>query len=253
MVYDTIYNVFFCIELGASFLVFVSLFFITAPYGRHFQKGWGFSIHERFAWIGMEFPAFFLPLLLFVISMRMSDIISVSFLLIWELHYIQRTFVYSALIPNEKRNFSLVIALSGFVFNIINGYVQGYFIFIKSSPYPVSWLVDIRFLAGILIFVCGYAMNLSSDRILRELKKKGDGKYSIPYGGMFTFVSSPNYLGEIIEWIGWSILTWSYAGVLFALFTFANLAPRAISHHKWYKKNFPGYPKERKAIIPFLW
>jgi 3-oxo-5-alpha-steroid 4-dehydrogenase 1 len=252
MIFDTIYNFFFYIELGASFLVFISLFLIVAPYGRHFRKGWGITIHERFAWIIMEFPAFFLPLILFLLSKRISDIVAVSFLLIWELHYVQRTFIYSALIPHEKRNFSLIVALMGFIFNIINGYVQGFFLFFKSDEYSLSWLTDVRFIAGFVIFICGFVINLSSDKALRDLKKNGDGAYKIPHGGMFTFISSPNYFGEIIEWIGWSVLTWSTAGIVFVLFTMANLIPRAISHHKWYKKSFPDYPKERKAILPFL-
>jgi hypothetical protein len=36
------------------------------------------------------------------------------------------------------------------------------------------------------------------------------------------------------------------------MFMIANLLPRAIAHHRWYANNFPDYPKERKAIIPFI-
>jgi 3-oxo-5-alpha-steroid 4-dehydrogenase 1 len=46
--------------------------------------------------------------------------------------------------------------------------------------------------------------------------------------------------------------TWSLAGLSFALWTFANLVPRALSNHRWYKEQFPDYPKNRKAILPFL-
>jgi hypothetical protein len=38
----------------------------------------------------------------------------------------------------------------------------------------------------------------------------------------------------------------------FWLFTIFNLAPRAISSHRWYLKHFPNYPKDRKAVIPYL-
>ena len=47
-------------------------------------------------------------------------------------------------------------------------------------------------------------------------------------------------------------LVWSPAGLLFAVWTAANLVPRARSHHTWYKENFPDYPANRKAIAPFL-
>jgi protein-S-isoprenylcysteine O-methyltransferase Ste14 len=89
--------------------------------------------------------------------------------------------------------------------------------------------------------------------ILRSLRKPEENSgYKIPRGGFYSVVSCPNYFGEIMEWIGWAILTWSLAGLTFAFWTTANLLPRAISHHKWYKEQFEDYPEKRKALIPFL-
>lgn len=65
-------------------------------------------------------------------------------------------------------------------------------------------------------------------------------------------MSSPNYLGEIIEWTGFALATWSLPGLAFALWTVANLVPRAVAHHRWYRGKFPGYPVERRALIPYL-
>jgi len=65
-------------------------------------------------------------------------------------------------------------------------------------------------------------------------------------------ISCPNYFGEIIEWFGWAIATWSLAGLAFAIFTFSNLVPRALAHHRWYLSKFPNYPKKRRAIIFWL-
>ena len=67
---------------------------------------------------------------------------------------------------------------------------------------------------------------------------------------MHKYISAPNYFGEIIEWIGWAVLTWSISGLVFALWTIANLFPRALAHHRWCRKKFADYPKNRKAIIP---
>jgi len=91
-----------------------------------------------------------------------------------------------------------------------------------------------------------------SDHILRQLRKPGESGYKIPTRGFYRYLSSPNYFGEILEWTGWAILTWSLPGLAFALFTIANLAPRAIAKQNWYIKSFPDYPKKRKAIIPFV-
>ena len=67
---------------------------------------------------------------------------------------------------------------------------------------------------------------------------------------MFRWISCPNYFGEILEWSGWALASWTLAGVAFAIFTFANLAPRARAHHQWYQQYFLDYPQNRKALIP---
>jgi hypothetical protein len=54
----------------------------------------------------------------------------------------------------------------------------------------------------------------------------------------------------MIEWIGFAIAAWSLPAFSFAFWTFANLAPRAALHHKWYQEKFPDYPKNRNPLIP---
>jgi hypothetical protein len=56
----------------------------------------------------------------------------------------------------------------------------------------------------------------------------------------------------MLEWSGFALLTWSPAALAFAVYTASNLAPRAIAHHKWYRETFPEYPRERRALLPFL-
>ena len=66
----------------------------------------------------------------------------------------------------------------------------------------------------------------------------------------FDIVCCPNLSGEIIEWVGFALLTWSLPGLAFALWTVANLVPRALWRRKWYRENFSGYPRERAALFP---
>jgi protein-S-isoprenylcysteine O-methyltransferase Ste14 len=87
---------------------------------------------------------------------------------------------------------------------------------------------------------------------LFSLRRRGEKGYKIPHGGLYRWISCPNYFGELLEWTGWAIATWSLAGFSFALWTFANLVPRALSNHKWYRQKFADYPKNRKAIIPYI-
>ncbi len=66
-------------------------------------------------------------------------------------------------------------------------------------------------------------------------------------------MASPNYFGEVLEWCGWALAVKGLAGWAFAIYTFANLAPRARSHLRWYREKFDDYPNQRKALIPFIW
>lgn len=100
--------------------------------------------------------------------------------------------------------------------------------------------------------MCGMAVNVQSDLALMKLKGEGGG-YQIPIGGMFEMVSCANYFGEIVEWFGWSVMSWSCAGFAFFLYTCANLVPRGRANHLWYREKFEEYPESRKAVIPFVY
>ena len=72
---------------------------------------------------------------------------------------------------------------------------------------------------------------------------------------MFRYVSSANYFGELLEWTGFAVASWSWAGAVFAWWTFANLAPRAASLRRRYEQEFgEEFTKlRRKRIIPFIY
>ena len=235
----------------ASLVIFAILFFITAGYGQHINKKWGPAINNKVGWIIMEIPTVIIYLIYFLVGDRKTDLFSLIFLIIWMLHYCQRTFIFP-LLMRGKELMPITIILLGITFNGINAYLQARWVNTFSSPYAISWIFNPLFIIGFVIFLCGFVINLSSDRIIRNLREPGETEYKIPYGGMFKYVSCPSYFGEITEWVGWAIMTWSVPGLIFAIWTFANLAPRARSNHLWYKNSFPEYPKKRKALIPFI-
>lgn len=237
----------------ASAIVFISLYLVDAPYGRHVRSGWGPTLGARAGWIIMETPAVIVIALCFIYGNRTGDAVSITFLALWELHYIQRTYVFPLLMQGGNKEFPILISLFAIIFNVINGYVNGQYLFNIAPMYPHGYMLDPKFIAGVIIFLAGFAININSDHILRNLRKPGETGYKIPTGGFFKFVSCPNYFGEILEWTGWAILTWSASGLSFAVFTAANLVPRAHANHKWYLANFPSYPKNRKRVIPFIY
>ncbi|MFW9999130.1 MAG: methyltransferase [Candidatus Hodarchaeota archaeon] len=247
-----IFNI-FLISFGfSSIIFFIVLLFITAGYGQHINKKWGPAINNnKLGWITMELPTVIIYLIYYLIGERKTELMPLIFLFIWMIHYSHRTFIYPLLIRG-KHPMPISIILMGITFNGINTYLQARWINTFSPLYPVNWFFNPIFIIGIIIFICGFIINLHSDYIIRHLRKPRETEYKIPYGGMFKYVSCPSYFGEITEWIGWAIMTWSFPGLIFAMWTFANLAPRARSNHLWYIKSFPDYPKNRKALIPFI-
>jgi protein-S-isoprenylcysteine O-methyltransferase Ste14 len=176
---------------------------------------------------------------------------AIAFLAVWEAHYLHRSFFYPFTLANPRPTPLSIIAF-GACFNLANAAINGYWLFFLAD-YPASWLSDPRFVVGVALFAVGFVVNRWADLILRKLRAPGESGYKIPRGGPWELVSSPNYLGEIMEWCSWALLTWSLAGLSFAVWTIANLAPRALSNHRWYRQQFQDYPGRRKALVPFVW
>ncbi|GMH25813.1 hypothetical protein Nepgr_027656 [Nepenthes gracilis] len=238
-----------------------ALSFIQAPYGKHRRPGWGPSISSSSAWFLMESPTVFFTLLIYRFGQHSSDLRSLSLISAFLLHYLHRTCIYPLRLrktsppsnPKTASRFPASIALSAFAFNMLNSYVQARWVSHYADYDGDRWFWR-RFLGGFVVFLAGMAINVKSDLVLLGLKAQGGGGYKIPRGGLFGLVSCANYFGEIVEWLGWAVMTWSWAGLGFFLYTCANLVPRARATHKWYLQKFgEDYPKDIKAVIPFLY
>ena len=216
-----------------------------APYGRHTSKKWGVSINNKLGWIIMELPALLVcPAIYFYFKIDFD--ISIMFICLWIIHYFNRTIIFPFRIKTKGKKMPLAIVLSAFFFNIVNGLINGYFLS-NIDMHSVS----IFLITGFLLFVLGLYINISSDNKLINLRKIKKG-YFIPKGGLFKYISCPNFFGEILEWFGFALMTFNIGSLSFFIWTCCNLIPRALAHHTWYKNKFNEYPKERKAILPFL-
>lgn len=236
--------------LIVAVLTALSLLFVSAPYGRHARRGWGPMMNTRLAWVVMESPSALWFLAVFLAGSHAWSPVPLLLLLLWQSHYVQRAFVFPLKIrPGGETAVSVVVM--GFVFNLVNAYVNARWIS-ELGSYELSWLADPRLWIGVGLFVLGYRINRWADAVLAGLRRPGETGYKIPRGGLYEWISCPNYFGELLEWTGWAIATWSVAGLSFALFTAANLVPRALTHHRWYREKFPEYPASRKAVIPFV-
>ena len=253
MVEQQVYNTLLMVSFPLAAVIFTTLWFINAPYGRHKQRGWGPNLPNRIGWLLMESPSSLVFVALFIIGEAPKNLPILVFFLLWQAHYLHRAFIYPFMISNGTKVMPVVIMLMAIGFNSGNAYLNGRYLFDLSNGYPKSWMASPQMIAGLVLFLCGFTINRWADRVLQNLREPGESGYRIPYGGLYQWVSCPNYLGEILEWTGWAIATWSLPGLAFALWTTANLAPRAKAHHAWYNEHFPQYPPERKALIPHVW
>ncbi|XP_021362952.1 3-oxo-5-alpha-steroid 4-dehydrogenase 1-like isoform X2 [Mizuhopecten yessoensis] len=213
---DTItYSIF-----GFAGFVAISQFFITsgASYGRYVRAGYGCYIDSRLAWFVWELPSIVIPIVLLVFTSSPRIVQTPNRILFgcFVLHYIHRSLIYPLLIRGGKPA-SLVTFVFAVLFCVFNGYLQAAY-FLHHADFGEDWNRNPLFY----------------------------------FGGLFTYVSGANFFGEILEWFGFAVANGTLPTLAFFLSTTASIAPRAFSHHRWYKEKFDDYPTERKALIPLV-
>ncbi|MEL3905473.1 MAG: DUF1295 domain-containing protein [Treponema sp.] len=253
------YSVYCAIEITMLIIgaiCFITLYFIPAGYGKTIGKKWGVSFNNKPAWILMEIPALLVTFFIICTFDYRYPSVRIALAGFYILHYIQRTLIFPFLLKGKSK-MPLVIVMMGMLFNTVNAYLIGLWIFHFSQPdfYTSAWFFDPRFITGSVLFCCGMFINIRSDSYIRSLRKAGDSKHYYPCRGLYRFVTSANYFGELIEWLGFAILTWSPPGFLFVFWTACNLVPRSDTIYKKYAQDFPQEFShyKPKRIIPFMY
>lgn len=235
-----------------AILVFPILLKFTAPYGRHASSKWGPMISNRLGWMIYELPSLIIFVTLMLTGGKTFSNPLWIFFSLWTIHYVNRAIIFPLRTHTRGKKVPILIVISAIFFNFINAGLNGYWLGHVGPDYPDSWLTDPRFIIGAMIFIAGFFINQFADKKLIGLRKGGKQGYFIPRGGLFNYISCPNFFGEIVEWTGFAIMAWNMPAASFAVWTAANLIPRALAHHKWYREYFKEYPKGRKAILPYI-
>lgn len=228
---------------------------VVAPYGKHSNSNWGPSVNAKLAWFLFESPN--LAWSLYVFMNKKDEVFDGSpanaiLLSLYVIHYINRCCLYPIRISSKSQPVNIAIISSGFAFCSLNGFLQTMH-YCSFSSYPPYHHTSIKFIVGTAIWFLGFLINMNADGILRKLRNTPPTNvYKIPQGGLFNFVSGANFFGEILEWLGYAIASQSLAGWAFWVWVVANLVPRGLAHHEWYLAKFEDYPKQRKAVIPFI-
>lgn len=260
-IWQNFYEWFLIIMSGLAIVVFVALQFVTVPYGMTYNSGWGISIRSNIGWMIMEVPVFIAMFLLYLFSfafhIKEFNVVTFAIFILFQTHYLQRSFIFPILMRGTNK-MPLSIIFTGFFFNTCNAFMQGgwLFFFCPDNYYPLSWFWSPQFIIGTVIFFLGMAINMQSDRIIRNLRQDDkDNNYYLPKGGFFNKINSANYFGELLEWFGFAILSWSIAGWVFLLWSCANIIPRSKRVYERYSQFWGDDFKKlnRYKIFPWIY
>lgn len=242
--------------LTLSMLACPVLFLLQGSYGRHTSTGFGPGVPHRLATGLIWIPNVAAMVACFAHSQ--APRLAWALAGVW-LAYHLLLLPTRLLIPGKPMALS---SLTGYLIaSCINTYLNGHWLAAAAStgtpygwPYTDAYVQEPFLWLGALLFIPGALITLQSDAILVRLRRGAErsGSFRIPSGGLFSWVSCPNYLGEMLAAAGWALGTWSVPGTAFALWTAAQLLPKAHAHHRWYLRNFADYPRNRRALLPGL-
>lgn len=234
--------------------VFVTLYFVDAGYGKFRSNKWGYSINNKLGWVLMECPAL-IPIAYTIVALTPS-VLAILFMSLYALHYVYRSFIFPALLKGNSK-MPLAITAMGATFNFTNSTLlcASVVAFPKESYTDIcSYAGNWNFWLGIVLFFMGMYTHMKADHTIRNLRKPGDTNHYLPKGGLFDYVTSANYFGELLEWTGFAILLCNPAAWMFVWWTAANLVPRAHAINKKYRAEFGNEQVgKRKRVIPFIY
>ncbi|MCK6566964.1 MAG: hypothetical protein DCC59_00600 [Chloroflexi bacterium] len=141
--------------------------------------------------------------------------------------------------------------------SLVNTLVIGFFY--SQAAFTVGWLnrnpvpaVDPLFIVGIILFLTGISGNYYYHKLLAGLRKESSAGYFIPKGGLFRYVVCPHYLFEIVGWAGIALLSRHSTTWLNLLAMTSFLVGQGLRALSWYRATFKDFPKDKKAILPFI-
>ncbi|XP_005112214.1 steroid 5-alpha-reductase DET2 isoform X2 [Aplysia californica] len=228
-----------------------------APYGKHEREdpNWGPKIPQRLSHIISDALTgiIMFSLVFFLYSREVADkgVLNYVFYGLFLIHTLHRGLLHPLTMRYRSATVPIGITIGGLLPNVLYQWLIANHIGV--AGYDSSYPYDPRFLLGILLYVIGFVINRWADWKLRSLREiKGCNGYYIPYGGLFDLIACPNYFGELVQWIGWTLATWSLSGVVWTLFCAATFFARSRHNLQWYRDQFQHYPPNRKALIPFI-
>lgn len=212
-------------------------------------------VPNKVGWVVMESPVFIAMCVLWLMSGRTWEAGPLALFVLFQAHYLQRAFIFPLLLRGESK-MPLGIVVMGMAFNTLNALMQGGWIFyVSPEGYYADWFAKPYIYVG---EPCSWRVGRKPPfrPYIRNLRKPGDTRHYIPLRGDVPDTSRrPTISANCSNGRASPVASWSWAGAVFAWWTFANLAPRAASLYKRYAQEFGKEftALKRKKIIPFIY
>lgn len=143
-------------------------------------------------------------------------------------------------LPNIFRNCAHYWILSGFLIAYTTYGPRA-----KAAGPTNGWLAY----PGLLLFAIGELANFSAHIILRNLRSSNGTERGIPKGLGFDMVTCPNYLYEVISWIGIWMVNRSVSTGIFLAVAGAIMAIWAKQKERKYRKEFGDKYKRKPSVM----
>lgn len=106
---------------------------------------------------------------------------------------------------------------------------------------------------GVALWVIGESVNFYCHIVLSRLRSVGGTERGIPHGFSFDWVTCPNYIWEILAWIGVIMITRAWNNVYFIIQGIYYMQTWSQGKESRYRKEFPGRYKAKKyPLVPGL-
>lgn len=174
----------------------------------------------------------------------------------WTIHYVKR--LLETLFVHRFSHGTMPIAnlFKNCSYYWLFGLYIGYYV--NHPLYTPPALGPLQVYGGLAAFLFAELGNLSIHIALRNLRPPGtkERRIPVPTGNPFTMlfdlVSCPNYTYEVMAWASFTFMTQCLPAGLFTLAGLYQMTVWALGKHRQYKAEFPNYPRQRKAILPFV-
>lgn len=201
--------------------------------------------------------------------------------------YFRPSLIYGSSTANPKYHFSVQLAAACWSFHYIKRILETIFVhrfshatmpimnlfkncsyywgfafyvgyFTNHPLYTPALYGNAQIYLGLAGFILSELGNLSIHVALRNLRPPGTKERRIPkatanpFTILFQLVSCPNYTYEVGAWLSFTLMTQSVPALLFTLAGGFQMLIWALGKHRNYRREFPDYPRGRKAMIPFL-